>query len=99
MLLVRRPPAFHWRTLRESGGGREGIEGQPGARDGGGGAEGEDTKWAEEDKRLKDEGGEGVQYKQRLEGRLYSGGIHVGEIRGGSHIVTSGDTAGGKLQN
>ena len=27
--------------------------------------------------------------------RLYSGGIHVGGIRGGSHSVTSGDTAGG----
>ena len=42
MLLARRPPAFHWRTLRDSG--REetrGIEGQPGARDGGEGAGGE----------------------------------------------------------
>ena len=42
MLLARRPPAFHWRTLRELGVGEEAIgeEGQPGARDGGGGAEG-----------------------------------------------------------
>ena len=30
--------------------------------------------------------------------RLYSGGIHVGGVRGGSHSVTSGDTAGGQLQ-
>ena len=43
MLLARRPPTFHWRTLRESGGGEEaeGVEGQPGARDDGEGAEGE----------------------------------------------------------
>ena len=27
--------------------------------------------------------------------RLYSGGIHVGGVRGGSHSVTRGDTAGG----
>ena len=27
--------------------------------------------------------------------RLCSGGIHVGGVRGGSHSVTSGDTAGG----
>ena len=26
--------------------------------------------------------------------RLYSGGIHVGGVRGGSHSVTCGDTAG-----
>ena len=49
MLLARRPPAFHWRTLRESDGEEEagGEEGQPGARDGGKGAEGEDTEWAD----------------------------------------------------
>ena len=48
MLLARRPPPFHWRTLRESGRGEEAgsIEGQPGARDGGEEAEGEDTEWA-----------------------------------------------------
>ena len=34
VLLARRPPAFHWRTLRELGG----IEGQPGTRDHGEGA-------------------------------------------------------------
>ena len=35
-------------TLRDSGGkGAGGIEGQPGARDGGEGAEGEDMKWAD----------------------------------------------------
>ena len=27
--------------------------------------------------------------------RLYSGGIHVGGVRGGSHSVTSGNTARG----
>ena len=49
MLLARRPPAFHWRTLRESREGEEsgGAEEQPGARDGGGGAEGEGIKWAD----------------------------------------------------
>ena len=46
VLLARRPPAFHWRTLRESG-GRGGVEGRPEARDGGKGAEGEDTEWAD----------------------------------------------------
>ena len=29
---------------------------------------------------------------------LYSGGIHVGGVRGRSHSVTSGYTAGGQLQ-
>ena len=44
MLLARRPPAFHWRTLRESGGGEKagGAEGKPGARDVGGRAKGGD---------------------------------------------------------
>ena len=47
MLLARRPPAFHWRTLRESGKEEAGdVEGQPGARDGDDGAEGEDIEWA-----------------------------------------------------
>ena len=41
VLLARRPPAFHWRTLRESGGVEEGgAEEKPGARDGGGGGRG-----------------------------------------------------------
>ena len=31
----------------------------------------------------------------RRRARLYSGGIHVGEVQGESHSVTSGDTAGG----
>ena len=48
MLLACRPPAFHWKTQRESGGEEAGgVEGQPGARDGGEGAEGEDTEWAD----------------------------------------------------
>ena len=49
VLLARRPPAFHRRTLRESWGGVEagGAERKPGARDGGGEAEGEDIEWAD----------------------------------------------------
>ena len=48
VLLARRPPAFHQRTLRESGGEEAGgAEKQPGARDSGEGAEGEDIKWAD----------------------------------------------------
>ena len=55
MLLARRPPAFHWRTLRESGGEEaRGVEGQPGAWDSGERAEGEDAKWA--DRGFEDEG-------------------------------------------
>ena len=51
MLLARRSPAFHRKTLRESRGEKaEGVERQPGARNGGEGAEEEDTKWAEEGK-------------------------------------------------
>ena len=48
MLLARRSPAFHWRTLRESG-GEKAVEavGQPGEWDGGEGAEREDVKWAD----------------------------------------------------
>ena len=34
----------------------------------------------------------------RERARLYSGGIHVGGARGESHSVTSGDIAGGQLQ-
>ena len=30
--------------------------------------------------------------------RLYSGGIQVGGVQGGSHSAMSGDAAGGKLQ-
>ena len=33
----------------------------------------------------------------RQRARLYSGSIQVGGIRGESHSVTSGDTAGGQL--
>ena len=35
----------------------------------------------------------------RLKARLYSGGIHVGGVRGESHSVTSGDAAGGSSKN
>ena len=31
--------------------------------------------------------------------KLYSGGIHLGGVRGGSHSVTSEDTAGGSSKN
>ena len=50
VLLARRPPAFHWKTLRVRGRGEEagGIEERPEARDGGEGAERKDTKWADE---------------------------------------------------
>ena len=34
----------------------------------------------------------------RQRARLYSGGIHVGGVRGESHSVTIGDTTGGQLQ-
>ena len=39
-----------------------GVEGHPGARDGGEGAEGEDKKWVDGDKRFEDESGAGVQH-------------------------------------
>ena len=41
--------------------GRGDVEGQPGARDGGEVAEGEDIKWAD-GKRFEDEDGAGVQH-------------------------------------
>ena len=48
MLRDRRPPAFHLRTPRESGGEEAGgIEGQPGARDSGEGAEEGDIEWTD----------------------------------------------------
>ena len=49
MLLAQRPPAFHWKTLRESGVGEKAgdVERQPGARGSGEEAEGEDTDWAD----------------------------------------------------
>ena len=96
VLLARRPPAFHWRTLRESGRKEEtgGVEGQPGARGGGKGAEGEDTKWADGGIRgLK--AMVGRQCCIRREGpKLNSGCIEAREVRGGSNSVTSRDAAG-----
>ena len=75
MLLARRSPAFHRKTLRESGGEEAGgIEGQPGARDGGEEAEEEDTEWADGDKKCEDEGECSI---SRRRARLYSGGIRV----------------------
>ena len=48
------------------------------------------------DKKFEDESGARVQHLPRA--RLYSGSIHVGGARGESHSVTSGDIAGGQLQ-
>ena len=51
------------------------------------------------DKRFEDKGEKGVQHLRRR-ARLYSEdtSIYVGGVRGESHNVTSGDTAGGQLQ-
>ena len=74
-----------------------GIKGQPGA---GTVVRGQREKiqngltW---DKRFEDEDRAGVQHYQRW-ARLFSGGIHVGRVRGESHSVTSGDTTGEQLQ-
>ena len=63
MLLARRPPAFHWRTLRESGGEEVGgVEEQPGAR---GVVRGQREKILNRptgDKKFEDEGRAGVQH-------------------------------------
>ena len=55
MLLAQRPPAFHCRSLRESGGEEAGgtkgqaggAEGRPGASDDGERADAEDRKWTD----------------------------------------------------
>ena len=49
------------------------------------------------DKRIEDEGGAGVQHLQRR-ARLYSRGIEVGGVQGGSHSATSRDASEGQLQ-
>ena len=65
MLLTQRPPAFHWKTLRELGGEEaEGVEGQPGARDGGERQKEKIQNGPTGEKRLEDEGGAGVQHLQ-----------------------------------
>ena len=72
-----------------------GVEEQPGARDGGEGCRGRRYKMGRRGIRsLKTRVGREYSISRRR-ARLYSGGIHVG---GGSHSVTSGDTAGGQLQ-
>ena len=71
-------------------GGEEagGTEGQPGARDGGEGAEEEDIKWADGGKEVWRRGwGKSVALAEGA--RLYSGGIHVRGVRTGSHSVTT----------
>ena len=82
MHLARRPPAFNLRTLKKLVGREEagGVEGQPGARGGGEGAEEEDIKWA-------DGGVRGLKTRverkcsiSRQKARLYGGGIHVGGV-------------------
>ena len=70
-----------------------GAEGEPGARDGGEGAEGEDIKWANGGLEVWRRGWD-ESAALAVGGRLYSGGIHVGGVQGGSHSVT----AGGQLQ-
>ena len=81
---------------RVGGGGEKagGVEERPGARDGGEGAEEGDIEWIDGGKEVWIRGWGGS--AASVEGaRLYSGGIHVGGVRGGgSHSVT----AGGQLQ-
>ena len=75
-----------------------GVEGQPGARVGGEEAEGEDTEWAEGRIRsLKMRVGKECSISRRRD-KSFSGGIRVGGVRGESHSVMSGDTAGEQLQ-
>ena len=58
VLLTRRPPAFHWRTLREEAGG---VEGQQETVVGGMQRE-KIQNGPTGDKKLEDEGGAGVQH-------------------------------------
>ena len=99
MFLALRPPAFHWRTLRESEGGEEA-----------GGVEGNQEQWAvlREQRGKIQNGPMGVRSLRprvgrvcsisRRRARLYGVGIQVGGVQGESHSVTSGDTAGEQLQ-
>ena len=63
MFLAQRPLAFHWRILRESGGEETGgIEGQPGARNGGEGQREKILNGLMGDKMFENEGGAAVQH-------------------------------------
>ena len=93
VFLARRPPAFHWRILRESGAEEAGgTEGQPGARDGGGWQREKIQNGQMGDMRFGDKGVASVQHQQRG-ARLYRGGMRVGGVLGGSHSVTKGGAA------
>ena len=80
MLLARRPPAFHWRTLRESGAEEAGgVEGNPGARDGGEGQRKNIQNGPTGKKGLKIRVGRECSISRRR-ATLYSGGIRVGGV-------------------
>ena len=70
------------------------MEGQPAARDGGEGQREKIQNGPTGIRSLKTRVGRECSVRGRR-ARLYSGGIHVGRVRGESHMVTSGDTAGG----
>ena len=58
MLLAERPPAFHWRTLRESGGGESRQEQGTVVR----GQREKIQNGPTRDRKFEDEGGVGVQH-------------------------------------
>ena len=96
VLLARKPPPFHWRTLRESG-GRGGRKRRRTARSKGQRWEGRGERyrmgrWGI--KSLKTRVGRECSISGRSD-RLYSEGIRVRGVRGESHSVASGDTAAG----
>ena len=98
MLLARRPPAFYWRTLRESGGERR-QEAKKNSQDQGTVVRGQREKilnrlTGDKIRDLKTRVGRECSISRRR-ARLYRGGIHVGGARGGSHSFTSGDTEEG----
>ena len=63
MFLARRPSAFHWRILRESGGEEAGsVQGQPGAKDDGEGQREKILNGLMGDKKFENKGGAGVQH-------------------------------------
>ena len=73
--------------------GAGGAEEKPGARDGGGGAEGEDIELADGGIRSLETRVRQESSVSRSEARLNSGGIHVGGVRRGSHSDSAGGTA------
>ena len=94
VLLARRPPTIHWKTLRESGGRRQ--EAQKESQEQGTVVGGRGRRYI-----LGRWGIRGLETRvgrecsiRRGGARLHNGGIHVGGVRGRSYSVT----AGGKLQ-